>query len=47
MVGQNTLICTGLNWTNTQDTIAIGTYLIIPADSSGSKQVTITAQGTG
>jgi hypothetical protein len=47
MVGQNMLVCTGLNWTNTNDTIAIGTFLRIPADSSGSKQVTITAQGTG
>jgi hypothetical protein len=47
MVGQNMLACTGLNWSNTQDSIGIGVLVRIPADSSGTKQVNITAQGTG
>lgn len=41
-------ICEGLNYADTNDSLTVGIYVVIPSNTpQGSKSVTITAQGTG
>jgi hypothetical protein len=39
-------ICNNLSWSPTNNTLRMGIFVSIPADASGSKTVTVTAQGT-
>ena len=44
--GSGTSICTKMDWQDAADSIAVGVYIVIPADATGAKTSTWTVTGT-